>query len=107
MKKMDSVTAMRETLNRTAKRLIAATEDDRYGDDLVYLVCCMREVAAACRAALAAPLRNCDVGTPDEQSERFGRFCGHYRVRRCKDCPLLAKVPCEFEWAQMPYGVGL
>lgn len=47
--------------------------------------------------------RNCDVGTANEQSERFGRFCGHYRVYHCKDCPLLAKGPCEFEWAQMPY----
>lgn len=56
---------------------------------------------------LASPPRQCDIGTADEQSERFGRFCGHYRVRRCKDCPLLAKGPCEFEWAQMPYGVGL
>lgn len=55
-----NVKAMREALDFADSQLRAATEDNRYGDDVVYLVGCMRTVAAACRAALAAPQRNCD-----------------------------------------------
>ena len=57
---VSNVKAMREALEFADRELRAATEDDRYGDDLVYLVGCMREVASACRAALSAPQRNCD-----------------------------------------------
>ena len=52
--------ATREALEFADRELRMATEDDRYGDDLVYLVGCMRSVAEVCRAALAAPPRNCD-----------------------------------------------
>jgi hypothetical protein len=53
------------------------------------------------KAALAEPLRNCDVGTAEEQESRFIDFChGH----GCKSCQLF-KIPgeCEFHWAHMPY----
>ena len=54
--------------------------------------------------ALALPLRNCDVGTAEEQAIRFDEFC-----QECEKCPLNEKrlniklVQCEFLWAQMPY----
>jgi hypothetical protein len=62
-------------------------------------------------AALAAPARNCDVGTAQEQAERFKAFCLP-RVGKCSEnskCP--AKHPCnqigiqycQLKWAQMPY----
>ena len=62
-------------------------------------------------SALAAPPRNCDVGTPKEQAERFKAFCLP-RVGKCSEnstCP--AKHPCneigiqycQLKWAQMPY----
>lgn len=57
--------AMREALEFADSHLRAATEDDRYGDDLVYLVGCMLVVAGVCRDALAAPPRNCDVPHKD------------------------------------------
>ena len=96
----NNMKAMREALENSIGLLEELVLIGEWGESA-------KEQIVENRTALAAPLRNCDVGSAEEQSERFGRFCGHYRVRRCKDCPLLAKGPCEFEWAQMPYGVGL
>lgn len=66
------------------------------------------EAIDRCRAALAAPLRNCDVGTAEEQCDRFLRFC---QSRGCVNCEIgdgnRAKFPsCELVWAQMPYEEG-
>ena len=60
------------------------------------------------KAALSAPPRNCDIGTVEEQAERFDCFCYNHRSREkgCGDCPLLEGGPCEFAWMQMPYGEG-
>lgn len=67
------------------------------------------------KSALAAPLRNCDVGTPDEQAERFENFCLKHigcaeetGGRHCVGCPLEKASrnitqKCELYWAQMPY----
>ena len=67
------------------------------------------------KAALALPLRNCDVGTAEDQAERFGKLCcKHYNEEgSCNDkCPL-ASLPiiygfprCQAYWAQMPYEEG-
>ena len=79
-------------------------------------------------AALAAPPRNCDVGTAEEQTERFESFCqsnmqfyqdmfGHDDEGRLdgwdcrKDCPIGQMIDigeavadhCQLAWAQMPY----
>lgn len=63
--------------------------------------------------ALAAPDRNCDVGTPKEQEERFKAFCAsHWNLNNtdgeCAGCPLNERTgaECEFAWAQMPYKEG-
>ena len=61
------------------------------------------------RKVLERSLRNCDVGTPEEQSERFDAHCR--KNFGCLTCQLREKdggVPkhCEFEWAQMPYEEG-
>ena len=62
--------------------------------------------------AIATPLRNCDVGTADEQAQRYDKFC---EVMDCVKCPVHAlwhhyfeicknrKVSCGLIWAQMPY----
>ena len=59
------------------------------------------------RAALAAPPRNCDVGTPEEQEDRFRRYCNS-RGTFCGDCPLYnnRRGECRFAWAQLPYTEG-
>ena len=61
------------------------------------------------KSALASEsLRNCDVGTAEEQSERYEKFCYAHRSREkgCGGCPLCDIVCCGFAWLQMPYGEG-
>ena len=57
--------------------------------------------------ALIAPPRNCDVGTADEQSERFDKFCDEQCMKSCKSCPVYKEmttdIECFAKWAQMPY----
>ena len=68
------------------------------------------------RAALAAPPRNCDVGTLTEQQQRFHDFCEkmqHTDKACCGGCPIVhlrmqgvINNSCELAWAQMPYKEG-
>lgn len=53
--------------------------------------------------ALKEPVRNCEVGTPKEQSLRFVQFCDSYPPS-CKGCPC-RKVSgeCILVWAQLPW----
>jgi hypothetical protein len=51
---------LREALENVAKQLTDATEDENFGEDVMYLVGCMRTMSQKCRTALAAPPRNCD-----------------------------------------------
>ena len=75
----------------------------------------VRKAKAALRkakAALAAPRRNCDVGTAEEQTRRMeAEYC--YVQKSCyespsgRECPLhKAEVDCRLIWAQMPYKEG-
>ena len=53
------------------------------------------------------PLRNCDVGTAEEQFKRYLAFC-HSESRGCEYCPanrtrLRGTSNCDLAWAQMPY----
>ena len=62
------------------------------------------EMRKRTEAALAAPARNCDVGTAEEQAKRFRSFCDTYN--RCGSCPLDFTddiAACPIEWAQMPF----
>lgn len=58
--------------------------------------------------ALAEPVRNCDVGTAEEQGFRFYEFCRSHWGKNgmlgdnCAHCPL-DRFNCRLEWAQMPY----
>lgn len=58
------------------------------------------------KSALAEPLRNCDIGTAEEQYERWWAFCAKHGDY-CMGCPCgrptgnLAR--CFAKWAQMPY----
>ena len=67
-------------------------------------------------AALAAPPRNCDVGTEEEQQDRFREFCRHYEnLGECgigryeAACPAFQggrNPDCSLWWAQRPYEKG-
>lgn len=53
------------------------------------------EIRDIAKAALAEPIRNCEVGTDNEQIRRWKEFCDHYEVDRS---------PESFaRWAQGPY----
>lgn len=77
-------------------------------------VCAMIE---DCRAALATPARNCDVGTELEQQDRFREFCRNYEskgecgIGRSKAaCPAFQggrNPDCSLWWAQRPYTEGI
>lgn len=58
------------------------------------------------KAALAAPARQCDVGTADEQGIRLRKFC--VSQKWCDRCPLrkpsfTTHADCKILWAQLPY----
>ena len=103
--------AMREALN--VVHHIAATAKNDF--DVFAGIERIRRISVC---ALAKPPRNCDVGTPDEQSERFENFCLNHigcaeetGGRHCLGCPLeratmKATQKCELYWAQMPYEEG-
>ena len=63
-------------------------------------------------AALALPLRNCDIGTPAEQAMRFQKFCHLVRTHSCdcsNNCQFINEpdiIHCQFAWAQMPFKKG-
>lgn len=93
-----NVKAMREALLNIQEYAAAMDVDD--GNVLAIL--------DACRDALSAPPRNCDVGTAEEQTHRMLLYCKSHgvdesRCFRCKGCPLLTADICELSWAQMPY----
>ena len=115
---------MREALTRVKK--IAASYINCHDDEIDGV---MTEIVAICDSALAAPPRNCDVGTAEEQVERFKEYCQsnmqYYRDMfgthegaggwDCReDCPIGKMVDkndsfcdhCELLWAQMPYKEG-
>ena len=69
-------------------------------------------ISECARTALSAPPRNCDVGTSEEQAERFYAFCGYHRFLSgikgmCSSlCPCIRcrdMCNCITTWAQMPY----
>ena len=60
------------------------------------------------KAALAAPARNCDIGTADEQNYLHGLWCCAHDVNGDMeaDCANNACSQCILKWAQMPFGVS-
>ncbi len=98
-----NATAMREALSGSCYAMFnfLKTQNGRYVE--------MANALDKAKAALAKPPRNCDVGTPEEQSARFDNHCRKHMG--CLTCPLREKdggVPkhCEFAWAQTPYEEG-
>lgn len=63
-------------------------------------------VAAAMRA-YKSEMRNCDVGTAEEQRVRFEAWCGKQPERYCKACAECQTqryaINCFCKWAQMPH----
>ena len=89
--------AMREALLEASIALSDATHHHMTEDDA-------KECLSVVNASLSAPLRNCDVGTAEEQNNRFLKFCESLDCERY--CPLFKAESCELAWAQMPYEEG-
>ena len=93
---------MREALDSIYNKLETLdVEEDSYADEVI------SSVKSDIVAALSAPPRNCDVGTVEEQAERFHAFCKSNKqcgdVYSCERCQLNSIEDCELAWAQMPY----
>ena len=98
---------MRAALNRVghlAKDLRNITERD------TEVRADVNEIVDVCRAAIASPARNCDVGTAEEQAYRFHAFCSDNTSEiegMCNStCPCIDcgdKCHCLCVWSQMPY----
>lgn len=97
-------TKMRDALSDVVGLLESILEAFSNGTGGVY----MSDVAEAidnANAVLAEPIRNCDVGTAEEQAERFKKFCfGHQTPwHGCTNCAVLMSEKCALTWGQMPY----
>lgn len=95
---------MREALERSTTRLKGIAD---CFPEIRHL---MQDQIEENEAALAEPLRNCDVGTEEEQETRFTEFCDAHKyvgddgANWCsRDCPFYNKIDCGVWWAQMPY----
>lgn len=108
--KPGNAAAMREALVKIrgiAKTFMDATRMRRVTDSARIDV---GDIEDSANAALAALLRNCDVGTAEEQSERHKAYCRkHFTPDQlggnCHKCPLKDKRgwSCQLAWAQRPY----
>lgn len=106
-----NMAAMREALVN-AKHMI-----DVIGNASIGIKQTCTELSAMIESALAAPPRNCDVGTPEEQAKRFCKYCNSHKcvARSCKVRPYweqyytlykCAIVSCGSIWALLPYEEG-
>ncbi len=113
--KVHNTAKMREVLEEIAN--MPQCEDCTGKEDPNCDSCCKETIFSpyvkSARAALAAPARNCDVGTLTEQQQRFHDYCEkmqHTDKACCGGCPIVhlrmqgvIGNSCELAWAQMPY----
>lgn len=110
--KANNAAKMREALTRVKK--MAASYINCHDDEIDRV---MTDIVATCDSALSVPLRNCEVGTEEEQSQRFEAFCSLHHLPKgpgCYSCPAIPpKSPqafhrdaCRSNWSQMPYEEG-
>lgn len=104
--------AMRDALAQAQRVLhCAIVADILKGEDA-------HEALNAVTTSLSSPIRNCDVGTAEEQYERWRSNCGHGIPECFSGCKVYKRASelglsnrsikrsCKFVWAQMPYEEG-
>lgn len=66
----------------------------------------MNDIISIVQEAVSEPLRNYEVGTPEEQLGRHVTFCASQNS--CEECPLgkFNVSDCIFRWFHMPYSEG-
>lgn len=85
---------LREELLKADVLISIATFDEDVNMDEV------EKIRSEIKAAIAEPLRNCDIGSAEEQAIRFEAYCDSHT--NCAHCPL-AGQQCVLAWSQMPY----
>ena len=107
---LGNAAAMREALERLRERALMDLYENAFVADPSgnYKEFIKRTIKIA-ESVLSAPPRNCDVGTAEEQAERFKTFCHIYPLN-CAGCPLkdsgITHNECAIFWTQMPYEEG-
>ena len=105
--RLGNAARMREALEKADAVLSLISKSAWFIDASFSVTKAVIEACNEIEDALAEPPRNCDVGTPEEQVERFQWFCD---TRPCDCCTLKNKVnetlDCAIHWAQMPYEEG-
>ena len=109
---MSRIEKMEEVLKTVLEQYESIKEDDCFEDGDCNAcaekneLCWMEKTVQLIRSALALPRRNCDVGTAEEQFERWKALCNQYEDS-CEGCPCdgYPYTPdyCFAMWAQMPY----
>lgn len=102
--RMNSYEQMRETLVVVRDAIITI---DAHKDDKEFVNTWLALTAKEVNKAIALPRRQCDVGTPNEQSARYDEYCYQNRTIEhcCANCPVVSSANCELAWAQTPYEV--
>lgn len=106
---METNNKLRESMvqvKEIARTIYSTSETGSPHEDLA------EKIVEIAHDALAAPARNCDVGTPKEQAERW--YWRYHVGRLCQSCPLGPRrwsevdvdYMCFSEWLQMPYEEG-
>ena len=87
---------MREALMEASIALSSATHHHMTENDA-------KDCLAVIETAISEPPRNCDVGTEEEQRERFFKFCTPQRCDECKSHEDDSFYGCVLRWSQMQY----
>ena len=102
--------AMREALVRTDLFLSALGKWLKVNDEGQEYALAAGVIHTLVERALAKPPRQCDVGTAEEQIERFNHQCFEYHTGKCsphcRTLPAKTRQECALKWAQMPYKEG-
>ena len=91
-----NIKAMRDALEKADAVLSLISKSAWFIDANFSETKAVIEAVNAIEDAIAAPPRNCDVGTPEEQSKRHREWC---RQARC----VFGCIQCMAEWLQLPY----
>lgn len=93
------ISKLREALLKADVLISIATFEEDVKKDEVY------KLRSEIKAVISEPLRNCDVGTAEEQEKRYLALCDS---NKCSSCPVRfkGKTDCVFTWEQMPYEEG-
>ena len=98
---MNNYEQMREALNNIGNAAAWVAENCNDQQTAKY----MNDVIEMVQSAISIPRRQCDVGTAEEQDDRFSDFC--LKQGMCEKCEIYKRGGglrlCHLRWAQMPY----